>query len=336
MKRKPMVFIKNKRDAKLEVEYRKYSKLVFLDRLLEVRKLSDLWQGFVFSFLVALINSKKKPIVFFWYVDYVKKMIPSLKRHVRVYDFVHNLRPLVPGDEEYLNIDISERIDCRILINAHLADILTNLYKVRAKPRILGERIHIVNNGVFIPGEKPVKDIIGKKMQVLFAGRPVDEKRVHIAGKIAAAVQKTNADIEFVFAGDLENSVLPECRSACIFKGEVTKLEMMQELFASANILLLTSISEGFPMVIAEAMAFGVVPIVTDIGGISHHIKDDLNGFLITPEPENECIIQMTNKILELHSDRRKLEAMSVSAYLFACSTFSEKRFCKEINELFS
>ena len=46
-----------------------------------------------------------------------------------------------------------------------------------------------------------------------------------------------------------------------------------------AHFLLLPSKSEGFPKVIAEAACFGVIPIVSNVGSISHYINEN-NGFV--------------------------------------------------------
>jgi glycosyltransferase involved in cell wall biosynthesis len=51
-----------------------------------------------------------------------------------------------------------------------------------------------------------------------------------------------------------------------------------------ADFLLLPSVaSEGFPKVIAEAACYGVVPIVSDVGSISHYINAN-NGFICDSE----------------------------------------------------
>src|SRR5699024_4904288 len=54
--------------------------------------------------------------------------------------------------------------------------------------------------------------------------------------------------------------------------------------YADASFTLLTSISEGQPLVLLEAMAAGCIPIAYDIDyGPSDIITDGINGFLIPP-----------------------------------------------------
>lgn len=55
--------------------------------------------------------------------------------------------------------------------------------------------------------------------------------------------------------------------------------EKVHELLAASHFLLLPSKSEGFPKVIAEAACYGTIPVVSNVGSISHYINDS-NGFL--------------------------------------------------------
>lgn len=54
-------------------------------------------------------------------------------------------------------------------------------------------------------------------------------------------------------------------------------------IFRKSHLLLLPSQSEGFPKVVAEAMAFGCIPIVSDVSSIGQYIEHKKQGFLINP-----------------------------------------------------
>jgi glycosyltransferase involved in cell wall biosynthesis len=51
---------------------------------------------------------------------------------------------------------------------------------------------------------------------------------------------------------------------------------------AKSDIILCPSLSEGMPTVLLEAMAFGVMPIASDVGAV-RELLDDSNGILIAP-----------------------------------------------------
>ena len=62
------------------------------------------------------------------------------------------------------------------------------------------------------------------------------------------------------------------------FLGEVNK-SSLNKIYEKCHILVLPSKSEGFPKVIAEAGAFGCVPVVSKVGSINHYINSN-NGYL--------------------------------------------------------
>lgn len=89
--------------------------------------------------------------------------------------------------------------------------------------------------------------------------------------------------------------------SACSnihFLGE--KANVGDYLFCS-DYFCLTSIYEGLPISLLEAMSCGVVPICTPVGGMLNVIKDSVNGFLsdeVTPDSFLSTVMRaMENKI---------------------------------------
>lgn len=58
----------------------------------------------------------------------------------------------------------------------------------------------------------------------------------------------------------------------------------LEEIMPIAHVLLLPSLHESFGLVALEAMACGVVPVVTSVGGASEFINDGHNGFLRDPD----------------------------------------------------
>ncbi len=58
------------------------------------------------------------------------------------------------------------------------------------------------------------------------------------------------------------------------------KVDNIQELWAKNHLLLLTSLMEGMPLAVVEAMLCGRPSVVTDVGGHTEWIEDNQEGFV--------------------------------------------------------
>jgi glycosyltransferase involved in cell wall biosynthesis len=74
-----------------------------------------------------------------------------------------------------------------------------------------------------------------------------------------------------------------------IVTGALTR-EALNKYYEASHFLILPSISEGFPKVIAEAAAYGCIPIVTGLSVIPNYIKTGINGYLL--DDNNAASIQ--------------------------------------------
>jgi glycosyltransferase involved in cell wall biosynthesis len=57
----------------------------------------------------------------------------------------------------------------------------------------------------------------------------------------------------------------------------------VREIYSVLDIFLMTSLSEGTPLVILEAMAMEIPVVAPDVGGISEQISDGETGFVVPP-----------------------------------------------------
>jgi len=56
------------------------------------------------------------------------------------------------------------------------------------------------------------------------------------------------------------------------------------ELLRSATVFVMPSRSEGLPMALLEAMAYGTAVVATEVGGIPEVVEDGVEGLLVAPE----------------------------------------------------
>ncbi len=73
------------------------------------------------------------------------------------------------------------------------------------------------------------------------------------------------------------------------FHGWVSQTALCS-ILAKTDILILSSMHESLPMVIAEAMSSGKVVVASDVGGVSEMIQNNYNGFLFSLNNDSEFI----------------------------------------------
>lgn len=87
------------------------------------------------------------------------------------------------------------------------------------------------------------------------------------------------------------------------------------EYYKNSSILVMTSDFEGFPLVLAECMSFGVVPCVYDSFAAVHDIiEDEVNGLIIEKVNGNFSAKEMATRLAEIMSNEQKLDMMAQKA----------------------
>ena len=95
-----------------------------------------------------------------------------------------------------------------------------------------------------------------------------------------------------------------------VFLGSISRKEL-NDIYAKCHIILLpSSASEGFPKVIIEAMAYGCIPIVSNVGSISQYICKE-NGVVL----KNISVIQIIKSIKMILSNRHLLNKMAIDGF---------------------
>ncbi|MFO7607817.1 MAG: N-acetyl-alpha-D-glucosaminyl L-malate synthase BshA [Candidatus Krumholzibacteriia bacterium] len=105
----------------------------------------------------------------------------------------------------------------------------------------------------------------------------------------------------------------------------------LAEILPAADVLLLPSLHESFGLVALEAMACGVVPVVTDRGGAADFIHDGHNGFLRDPED----IAGMAAAVLQVLADPALRAQMAEDAQRDASGDFGISCVLKKYLDLY-
>ncbi len=151
------------------------------------------------------------------------------------------------------------------------------------------QKVHVLYNGV----ERKLKRFPKKKKEVLFVGRLVPEKGVHLYVDVIANIANKFPDWKFDLIGSFR---LGDDRNKGSFVSKIIKKfqniggqaqfhgfknqDFVQKKMKSASIIVIPSIwEEPYGLVAAEAMSNGIAIITSDIGGITEIVKE--NGILI-------------------------------------------------------
>jgi glycosyltransferase involved in cell wall biosynthesis len=154
-----------------------------------------------------------------------------------------------------------------------------------------------------------------KQKEIVFCGRvDFNQKRVHRLIEVWSFLETKFPDWQLTIVGDgdakkdLENQVNLMKLKSVRFEGFRKPLKY----YRRASILALTSEYEGFPLVLAECMSFGVVPCVYDSFAAVHDIiEDDVNGLIIEKENGYFSAEKMAMRLAEIMSDEQKLDMIA-------------------------
>jgi glycosyltransferase involved in cell wall biosynthesis len=105
----------------------------------------------------------------------------------------------------------------------------------------------------------------------------------------------------------------------------------VSRLLQAADLFLLTSVSEGIPLTLIEAMAAALPCVATRVGGVPEIVSDGETGFLANPGDEHE----LARHILRLGADPQLRECAGRAAMARVLSRFDELPMLESYRQLY-
>lgn len=175
------------------------------------------------------------------------------------------------------------------------------------------ENVEVINNPVIISKYHHSEN--DKKIRTLITvGRLSKEKNQQMLIQAFYEVKKINLEVKLVIVGDgVERKKLEEkvqnlnLNDSVTFVGNVTDVE---NYLCNADIFLLSSIYEGIPLAILEAMAAELPIIATNVGGIKDIVTN--NGILVS----SGNVEEMKKAILKLVENPKLIKEMGLNSRL--------------------
>jgi colanic acid/amylovoran biosynthesis glycosyltransferase len=170
--------------------------------------------------------------------------------------------------------------------------------------------------GVPMPAVARATDVEANPLRIIYLGRLAQEqKRVRLFPKIFEQLLASGISFHWTIAGDgpekefLQSTMTSRASQTVSFAGKVSYNDVPQ-LLSQHDLFLLASDYEGLPLSLLEAMAWGLVPVVSDLTSGIREVVDDSTGRCV-PLNGSEGYVQA---ILWLNERRPEMARLSQAA----------------------
>lgn len=166
-----------------------------------------------------------------------------------------------------------------------------------------------------IPADTPAPWLARGERAVLFVGRLSAPKGVYDLFDAVPRVLERHPETRIVLVGVAESDALePVVRAEAQRRGIASRTSFLGSLngrekaaaFVTSQMIVVPSWTEGFPLVIPEAMAAGLPVIATAVGAIPDFVKDGEDGFLVAPK-NPQALADCICRLLEDDGLRRRI-----------------------------
>ncbi len=213
-----------------------------------------------------------------------------------------------------------------VLVSENMRQLLVGFYGFTAK------NTNVIHNGISLSSNviKRAEDriIIGS------AGRLFPVKDFSLMVDIANLVVSQSDAVDFVLAGDgPDRLMLEEKVEKYNLQGRFSFLghkDDMNAFYRSLDVYINTSVHEGIPMSVLEAMSHSLPVVVPKVGGFPEIVEDGISGYLVNsrnPGIFAELILKLLNP-----QDRH---SMASAARIRIEASFSRKAMARQYYQLY-
>jgi glycosyltransferase involved in cell wall biosynthesis len=170
-------------------------------------------------------------------------------------------------------------------------------------------------------------------VKILSVGRFTIQKDYLTALKAVLRLRKNypEKNIEFTIVGDgeLDQQIQTWIRDLELDDVKVVRLpENIHEYYKDADIYLLSSLFEGLPNSVMEALNYCLPVVSTDVSDVSYLVKDGINGYLAATGDYE----MLAEKLGILVSDRAKRIEFGVNGHQLLINNFSPEKYRETYN----
>ena len=270
------------------------------------------------SFVINMLQTRGIRKLLLSASEFGYTVLPSIKRSVpdlQVYNLLHN-----DSDLGYFrhSVQYNNHIETHIGVSRSIANKLEKVGGIEQ------HKIRVIYNGVDLDDRFDPDSIERKAMcdkfgiprgahVVAYIGRLSTEKQPLEFVRLAAALKDTR-DARFVLVGDgvLRDDVAQAIRAAGLehqlYWWRDVAPEEVPHVLAVTDVLVIPSSSEGFPMVMLEALAMQVPVVSYDVGEVRAAVTNGVNGWVV-PAGDFQALSRHVAELLSQPSLRGHLRA---------------------------
>lgn len=186
-------------------------------------------------------------------------------------------------------------------------------------PQLLQGRLSIIPNPIFISDDDVGIGVTSKKnKEIVAVGRLISVKNHQLLIRAFAVFYETHNDYKLLIYGEGEKRDelqrvitdlgMDEVITLC---GNVTDIHLR---IKSAEIFVHTSLFEGMPNALIEAMAIGLPVITTRFNGVDEIVENGVDG-LILPSNDKEALTNMLDYLINNRGLRTALAMNAIRVY---------------------
>ncbi len=216
---------------------------------------------------------------------------------------------------------VLRRFDMTVAVSGEVAQQLRSSGVGESRIRIIGNGINVLQFACARPALR--EHLVASTAVVGLVGRLAPEKGIQYFLDAAAVVLRSAPEVVFVVVGDgPERRNLEGAARSLGIENKVHfagKLEDMAGVYASLDILVSSSLKEGLPMTILEALASGRPVVATAVGAVPELVQHEQTGLLTPPADAGA----LAGAILRLLDDCQLREKVAVQGQRLVREQFS-------------
>jgi glycosyltransferase involved in cell wall biosynthesis len=280
---------------------------------------------FIYTFNIKIVHSHGKGggvyarfvKLFFWFINVIHTC------HGVHYEKYGNYKKLIYKAYENFTINLNKKMI-----------FVSNSEKVKLET-FIGKQVFrscVISNGTSV--QYQACEVISNlsrslaRIRITFIGRLDPIKNVMAVLKLARALEEKGGSFVIKVIGDGSQRELFVSQMQILnlkFPNEIFYLGARKDVFKilkETDVLFNSSLSEGHPLTLLEAMSVGAICLASNVAGNKDIIEHNINGLLY---PLND-IDQAADLLLDVQNGEGKIDELMLNGWLKHCQNFSDEK----------